>query len=153
MEGKNFSSEALDRMRIAKIGNTFRVGKTLSQESKDKIRIKMRTIRKDAWKKGGWNSLAEYKQFRNWQKNRWHHRRRAASGSHSNSEWETLKKQHNFTCACCKKREPEIKLTEDHIVPLSKGGSDNIENIQPLCGKCNCKKRTKTIRYQNGSRI
>lgn len=82
-----------------------------------------------------------------WSKNQWHHRRRNADGSHSFQEWETLKAQCDWRCLCCKKREPEIKLSQDHIVPLSKGGSNNIENIQPLCRLCNSKKLTKTIKY------
>jgi ribosomal protein L34E len=35
------------------------------------------------------------------------------------------------------------KWTEDHIVPLLCGGSDDIENIQPLCWICNFKKIAK----------
>lgn len=68
-------------------------------------------------------------------------------GSHTFSDWEILKAQYDWTCPCCKKSEPEIKLSEDHIIPISKGGSDNIENIQPLCLKCNMKKYNKIIHY------
>ncbi len=70
-------------------------------------------------------------------------------GTHMQGEWEFLKIQYNFTCPNCKKQEPEIKLTEDHIIPLSRGGSDNIENIQPLCKSCNCKKHNKIINFMN----
>jgi 5-methylcytosine-specific restriction endonuclease McrA len=70
-----------------------------------------------------------------------------AEGFHTIGDWGLLKKQYGYTCPCCKKKEPEIKLTEDHIIPLSKGGSNYIENIQSLCRCCNSKKRTKIIDY------
>ena len=68
-----------------------------------------------------------------------------AEGFHTLGEWETLKAQYNWTCPACGKSEPKITLTEDHIIPLSKGGSNNIENIQPLCRSCNSKKYDKII--------
>lgn len=69
-------------------------------------------------------------------------------GSHTFGEWELLKKQYNYTCPSCGLTETKIRLTEDHIIPLSKGGSDLIENIQPLCQSCNSKKHTKIIKYE-----
>ncbi len=75
-------------------------------------------------------------------------RERSAEGSFTEGEWETLKIQYNWTCPRCKKREPEINLTVDHIIPLSKGGSNWIENIQPLCLDCNKRKATKIEKYE-----
>lgn len=72
---------------------------------------------------------------------------REQGGHHSIGEWETLKAQYDWICLGCGKREPEIRLTRDHIVPISRGGTDNIENIQPLCKPCNSKKNTRLIKF------
>jgi len=64
------------------------------------------------------------------------------------SEWEELKKKWNYTCLACGKREPEIKLSPDHIIPLSQGGKNTINNIQPLCLECNLRKNKKIIDYR-----
>jgi len=66
-------------------------------------------------------------------------------GSHTLQEWNDLKRKYNYTCAICGKKEPEIHLTQDHIIPLSKGGSNDIENIQPLCKRCNSIKNAKIL--------
>ena len=73
----------------------------------------------------------------------------SAKGIHTFKEWEDLKKLYLYTCLCCGKKEPDIKLTEDHIVPLSCGGTNDIGNIQPLCRSCNCKKHTESTDYRN----
>lgn len=86
------------------------------------------------------------KRFRN---QRYKARKKNSLGSHTFEEWQLLKIYYRNMCLCCKKREPEIKLTEDHIIPLSMGGTDYIDNIQPLCVGCNTRKMTKAISYIN----
>lgn len=43
-------------------------------------------------------------------------------------------------CNGCLEHFPFRNMTEDHIVPTSKGGTDVDHNIQLLCGACNSKK-------------
>ena len=69
--------------------------------------------------------------------------------SFTGKEWKALIILHNYTCLCCGKKEPEIKLTADHIIPISKDFTSNtINNIQPLCGHCNSSKGAKIIDYR-----
>lgn len=63
-------------------------------------------------------------------------------GTHSVSEWNELLKKYDSKCAKCETQE---KITRDHIIPLSKGGTDLISNIQPLCHSCNCKKHARLL--------
>lgn len=61
-------------------------------------------------------------------------------GTHTNLEWELLKVEFKDTCVQCFGESGLIGVVKDHIVPIYQGGSDSIENIQPLCVLCNCRK-------------
>jgi 5-methylcytosine-specific restriction endonuclease McrA len=74
--------------------------------------------------------------------------RNKTPGTYTIVEWESLKIRYNFTCPCCHRSEPEIKLEKDHVVPVSLGGLNIIENIQPLCVRCNRSKHNKIIYYR-----
>lgn len=69
-----------------------------------------------------------------------------ADGSHTAEEWNNLKTYFGHRCAYC--LEPESnkrRLARDHIVPLSAGGSDYIENIAPCCKSCNSVKNARSL--------
>jgi 5-methylcytosine-specific restriction endonuclease McrA len=71
--------------------------------------------------------------------------KKRCEGSFTGSEWLALCEKYDHICLRCTKHK---KLTADHVVPLSKGGSNNISNIQPLCRSCNSRKGTKSIDYR-----
>ena len=77
-----------------------------------------------------------------------HARERGGAGSITAQEWQALKEFYNYTCLCCGRREPEIKLTLDHVKPLALGGTNTIDNAQCLCGSCNSRKHKKEIDYR-----
>jgi len=59
-------------------------------------------------------------------------------------DWAKLVLFVDYTCPSCHKKR---KLVADHVIPRSKGGLDVIENIQPLCLRCNSKKATRETRF------
>lgn len=65
-------------------------------------------------------------------------KRKGAVGSITVGEWNLLLWLFKG-CAYCGSKEKY--LTVDHAVPLSKGGSNYIENILPACFWCNVKKK------------
>ncbi|AFZ46291.1 HNH endonuclease [Cyanobacterium stanieri PCC 7202] len=52
----------------------------------------------------------------------------------------------NYRCQSCGKQNQETTLNIDHIIPLAKGGSNDMSNLQTLCAKCNQQKRDKLDR-------
>jgi hypothetical protein len=78
-------------------------------------------------------------------------KKKGVKGYHTLTEWNELKKKHQYKCMKCGILEKELlkkwkntnftKLTRDHIIPISKGGTDYITNILPLCVSCNSKKK------------
>ncbi len=157
-KGAILSEETRKKISLSRKGiPSVNKGKPMSDEQKLKISYALRgkTQNEEAREK---NRKSQYRNhFKNipdYVPDKWLDRRKklikSNGGIHSELEWENLKSKHNNQCVnpSCGKKEPEIKLTRDHIIPVSYGGRDDILNIQPLCKSCNSKKHTLTIKYQ-----
>lgn len=144
-KGRKMNKEWLKKLSLAKLGKP--------SNSKGKKRTEQTVIKMSEGRKlylKGLNPNYDYRldsSTRQSNKRIRRERLRKFGGSHSIEEWNSLKLKYNLICPSCKRKEPEIKLTRDHIISLSNGGTDDILNIQPLCVQCNSKKSTKTIRY------
>lgn len=118
------------------------------QENKDKIR-KYRKEHKKHKKEYDKVYRVKHKEKRRGCEQRRKLKKKKSGGSYTIKEITKLRKESNGICKGYN-REPhfvgEDKLTIDHIIPISKGGTSNIENIQLLCGSCNSCKMDKDIK-------
>lgn len=72
-------------------------------------------------------------------------RRKNLVGKITGEEWREIKNKYGNVCLRCGTSK---RLSIDHVIPISKGGTNTVDNIQPLCGKCNSTKGTKIIDYR-----
>lgn len=65
-------------------------------------------------------------------------------------EWVAILESFNHACAYCLRT--GVKLTQEHVAPISKGGPHTAENVVPACTVCNSRKGNRSIltmlRYQ-----
>lgn len=94
-----------------------------------------RKTAKDKWR-------AKNKPLTNHYSKNYSYREKGADGSHSLEEYQLKLQQFKGVCGYCKVRKAG---TKDHIVPLSKGGTNYIDNIIPACVSCNSSKRDKPL--------
>lgn len=78
-------------------------------------------------------------------------RKKGNGGAFTAAEWRALCHKFNYRCLACGRREPVIKLTVDHVLPIQMGGTNTIDNLQPLCGDCNSSKGARHIDYRPDS--
>jgi hypothetical protein len=70
------------------------------------------------------------------------HKRRVLKGRSATltmAEWQHILDLYKHCCAYCGRS--DAILTQDHYVPLCKGGHHSAENVVPACKSCNSRKR------------
>jgi 5-methylcytosine-specific restriction endonuclease McrA len=67
-------------------------------------------------------------------------------GTITKEQWVAVCKFYDNRCLACGKKPRALSV--DHVIPLSLGGSNSIDNIQPLCRSCNSRKNAKAIDYR-----
>jgi len=67
-------------------------------------------------------------------------------GELTKEEWDAILDFYGHKCLCCERE--DVKLTIDHVIPIFLGGKHSADNVQPLCGPCNSRKKDKHIDYR-----
>lgn len=152
-----------------KIYNKYQAACKRCRNDKNKIYYQ-KTIDHQKKRKKGYTSTPQFKLYaKKWRENnpeypkkyreahlaharytkaRIEHRRRCLiknAGDYSKKEWENLCAYFGNICIACYESK---KLTIDHVIPLSLGGTNTIDNLQPLCKSCNSSKGKKTLDYR-----
>jgi 5-methylcytosine-specific restriction endonuclease McrA len=119
-KNREWAKENRDRMRVS--------AKEWRARNVDHVREKSREAyarNKEAYKARARNRKA---------------RKKNAEGHHTSADIERIRLAQRNKCAICKEVLVKATTHVDHILPLSKGGSNWPKNLQLLCKSCNLKK-------------
>lgn len=127
------------------------LGHPHTEESKRKLREAkigrprpdMRGSKNNKWKDGRTFEPGYYRAIYAVQR-----QRRRALGPICLDDWRDIKRRYGYRCPACGVPEPDIVLTIDHIIPISLGGTNDPQNLQPLCKSCNSRKHVSIKRYE-----
>lgn len=72
-----------------------------------------------------------------------------AISTHTADEWNRLLSIYLWACVKC----GAASITKDHVQPVSNGGHDGLDNLQPLCVSCNASKYTTTADHRPTARM
>jgi len=62
--------------------------------------------------------------------------------THTPNEWYAKVRASAKTCRYCDTNLSIFNTVKDHMIAVETGGSDGIDNVQPICWECNNEKRT-----------
>ena len=66
-------------------------------------------------------------------------------GTHTPNEWYAKCRAMKWRCAYCERYCVGWMLEKDHVIPISRGGSDGIDNVVVACYPCNRGKSDMTV--------
>lgn len=66
-------------------------------------------------------------------------------GTHAPEDWEEMVEFFGGKCVKCG---ADGEVVKDHVIPIYQGGSDGIDNLQPLCRSCSCSKGPDNTDYR-----
>lgn len=136
----------------------YRVEHGMTAEVREKNRLRMREWRKseanaeldrERCRNSYWSHAEKRKaavkkyryenpgKLKEWYLN-YHARKKKNGGTITEKQWKELCDKYDNKCLCCGRS--DVKLTLDHVIPLTMGGSNTIDNAQPLCVSCNSSK-------------
>ena len=73
-------------------------------------------------------------------------RERGYEGILSLDDWKLVLSLTDGQCIACEENAAD---SIDHVLPLVKGGMNTVQNIQPMCIKCNLKKGTRLVDFRS----
>ncbi len=106
---------------------TLARGRAWYQANKERVREVTRAWKLSNWERYQENNSRRYVATKN------------GEGRLTAEQWKAIKAAYGNRCCYCGRKMK--RLTQDHVIPLSKGGTHTPDNVVPACLSCNAGKR------------